>query len=133
LTLAQLTLIVLVLLTWFFAVGAGTDYTKTGDSAMSYPLPYVYGEVWAGSWHLAAFSVAAIVGMVVSYNGMIYAVSRQSFALGRAGYLPRALGHVHTSRRTPDVSLVIWSLVIAAFVVWGYFDNEAVTVAVLTC
>ncbi len=30
--------------------------------------------------------------MVVSYNGMIYAVSRQSFALGRAGYLPRILG-----------------------------------------
>ena len=25
----------------------------------------------------------------------VYAVSRQSFALGRAGYLPRFLGHVH--------------------------------------
>ena len=30
-TLAQITLIVLVLLTWFFAAAAGTDYRKTGD------------------------------------------------------------------------------------------------------
>jgi ethanolamine permease len=64
---------------------------------------------------------------------MIYAVSRQSFALGRAGYLPRVLGHVHPARRTPDVSILVWSLVVAGFVVWGYFNAQAVMVAVLTC
>jgi ethanolamine permease len=134
LTLAQVTLIALVLLTWFFAAGAGEDYRKTGAENMSYPLPFVYGQVWPKSPHLIAFSIAAIVGMVVSYNGMIYAVSRQSFALGRAGYLPRVLGHVHPARRTPDVSLAVWSIVIAAFVVWGYYNEEAVLgVAVLTC
>jgi ethanolamine permease len=133
LTLAQITLIVLVILTWFVAAGAGRDYSRTGDESMSYPLPFVYGEVWPGSAHLIAFSVAAIFGMIVSYNGMIYAVSRQSFALGRAGYLPRVLGHIHPTRRTPDVSILFWSLVIAGFVVWGYFNNNAVTVAVLTC
>jgi hypothetical protein len=37
---------------------------------------------------------------------MIYAVSRQSFALGRAGYLPKVLGHVHPIRRTPDAKLL---------------------------
>jgi ethanolamine permease len=133
LTLAQVTLIVLVLLTWFFAVGAGNDYRETGDEKMSFPLPFVYGQVWPKSAHLTAFSVATIIGMVVSYNGMLYAVSRQSFALGRAGYLPRVLGHVHPTRRTPDVSIIVGSLVIAAFVVWGYYNEEAVSVAVLTC
>jgi ethanolamine permease len=133
LTLAQLTLVVLVLLTWFFVAGAGSDYTKTGDTSMSFPLPFVYGEVWPGSVHLIVFSVVAIFGMIVSYNGMIYAVSRQSFALGRAGYLPRALGHVHPIRRTPDVSIFCWSMVVAAFVGWGYFNENAVQVAVLTC
>src|SRR5437588_5626621 len=59
LTLAQITLVVLVLLTWFFAAGAGSDYRKTGDKDMSYPLPFVYGEVWPGSAHLVAFSVVA--------------------------------------------------------------------------
>src|SRR5262249_11948448 len=85
------------------------------------------------STHLIAFSVVAIFGMIVSYNGMIYAVSRQSFALGRAGYLPAILGHVHAERRTPDVSIFFWSLVVAGFVIWGYFNNTAVMDAVLTC
>ncbi len=133
LTLAQLTLIVLVILTWFFAAAAGNDYKKTGDEKNFYPLPQVYSEVWPESSHLLAFSIVAIFGMVVSYNGMIYAVSRQSFSLGRAGYLPRLLGHVHPDRRTPDVSIFVWSLVVAAFVIWGHFNADAVTVAVLTC
>jgi ethanolamine permease len=133
LTLAQITLIVLVLLTWFFASAAGSDYQKTGADDMSYPLPFVYGEVWPNSAHLIAFSIVAIFGMVVSYNGMIYAVSRQAFSLGRAGYLPQILGHVHPTRRTPDVSIFFWSLVVAGFVIWGYFNEQAVLVAVLTC
>jgi ethanolamine permease len=133
LTLAQITLVVLVLLTWFFAAGAGNDYKATGDEKMSYPLPFVYGEVWPKSTHLIVFSVVAIFGMIVSYNGMIYAVSRQSFALGRAGYLPGVLGHVHPVRRTPDVSIFFWSFVVAGFVIWGYFNVKAVLIAVLTC
>jgi ethanolamine permease len=132
-TLAQITLVVLVLLTWFFVAAAGTDYRKTGDETMSYPLPFVYQEVWPNSAHLVAFSVAALCGMVVSYNGMIYAVSRQSFSLGRAGYLPRILGQVHPVRRTPNVSLFFWSLVIAGFVVWGYFNKTGIETAVLVC
>ena len=101
-----------------------------------FPLPWVYREVWPDSKHLPhlfAFSVLAICGMVASYNGMIYAVTRQSFSLGRAGYLPSILGHLHPVRRTPDVSIFFWSLVIAGFVVWGYFNEAAVLVAVLTC
>ncbi len=133
LTLAQLTLIVLVVLTWFVAAGAGKDPDKTGASTNSFPLSFVYGEVWPGSVHLIAFSFAAIFGMVVSYNGMIYAVSRQSFALGRAGYLPRILGEVHRTRRTPTVSILVWSLVVGGFVIWGYFNESAILVAVLTC
>jgi ethanolamine permease len=136
LTLAQVTLIVLVLFTWFFAAGAGKDFRKTGDEANSFPLPFVYREVWPATAdlpHVMAFSVVAIFGMVVSYNGMIYAVSRQGFSLGRAGYLPRFLGRVHPARRTPEISILVWSLVTAGFVIWGYFNERAVLVAVLTC
>ena len=134
LALAQVTLIVLVLLTWFFVSAATVDYTKTAD--VLYPLQHVYQEVWPGQqnlWHLVPFALIALFGMVTSYNGMIYAVSRQSFALGRAGYLPQFLGHVHPTRRTPDISIVFWSLVVVGFVIWGYFNENAVLVAVLTC
>jgi ethanolamine permease len=133
LTLAQITLVFLVILTWFFASAAGSDYQATGADDMLYPLPFVYGQVWPESAHLLVFSIVAIFGMVVSYNGMIYAVSRQSFSLGRAGYLPRILGHVHPTRRTPTVSIFFWSLAVAGFVVWSYFNADAVTTAVLTC
>lgn len=137
LTLAQLTLIVLVILTWFFASAAGTDYIQTGNTKNLYPLPSVYKEVWPPDSgqraHLIIFCLVAICGMVASYNGMIYAVSRQSFSLGRAGYLPAILGRVHSNRRTPDVSIALWSLVVAGFVVWGFFDEDAITNAVLTC
>ena len=134
LTLAQITLIGLVLLTWFFVAGAGSHYTTTAE--VLYPLQHVYREVWPGTenwWHLIPFALVALCGMVASYNGMIYAVTRQSFALGRAGYLPRVLGRVHATRRTPGVSIVFWSLVIVGFVLWGFFQEEAVLVAVLTC
>src|SRR5262245_27726708 len=133
LTLAQITLVVLVILTWFFACAAGKDYTKTGAKGNDYPLPFVYQDVWGKAPHMIAFSIVAIFGMIVSYNGMIYATTRQSFALGRAGYLPRVLGHVHPVRRTPDISIFFWSIVVAGFVIWGYFNEEAVEVAVLTC
>jgi ethanolamine permease len=132
--LAQVTLIFLVLLTWFFVCAAASDYTRTAD--VLYPLQQVYQEVWPGRknwWHLIPFALVALFGMVASYNGMIYAVSRQSFGLGRAGYLPRFLGHVHAMRRTPDVSIAFWSLAIAGFVIWGYFNENAVLIAVLTC
>ncbi len=133
---AQVTLIVLVVLTWFFTAAAGNDYTKTGNPDLLFPLPYVYREVWpeaAHSPHLIAFSILAICGMIASYNGMIYAVSRQSFAMGRAGYLPSLLGHLHPVRRTPDVSILVWSLVIAGFVVCGFFRKKMVNDAVLAC
>ena len=34
---------------------------------------------------------------------------KQESLSGRAGYLPRILGHVHLHRRTPDVSIIVWS------------------------
>ena len=116
--LAQITLALLVVLTWFFAAGAA-PYAVTG--AVVYPLPLVFKSVWGTGWFLTAFSTLALSGMVVSYNGMIYATSRQSFSLGRAGYLPAPLGKVHPVRRTPHISLAVWTAATIAFIVGGYF------------
>ncbi len=126
--LAQLTLVVLVVLTWFFA-SAAAPFAETGS--VVYPLPLVFKTVWGIGWFLTAFSALALAGMVVSYNGMIYATSRQSFSLGRAGYLPTALGSVHPTRRTPHVSLAVWTLVVILFVLFGHFYEKATAVAIL--
>jgi ethanolamine permease len=126
--LAQITLVALVLLTWWFA-SAAAPYSETG--AVDYPLPLVFKKVWGAGWFLTAFSALAVAGMVVSFNGMIYAVSRQSFSMGRAGYLPRWLGAVHPKRRTPHVSLVVWTAVTILFVLFGRFYERATAVAIL--
>src|SRR5262249_9441619 len=128
--LAQVTLGVLVVLTWFFACGAA-DSTQVPTGTVDYPLPLVFKAVWGSGWFLQAFNLVALSGIVVSYNGMLYAVSRQSFSLGRAGYLPAVLGKVHPTRRTPHVSLYIWTVASMAFIVFGHFYEQATAVAVL--
>ncbi len=128
LVLAQITLVALVLLTWFFA-SAAAPYAQTG--AVDYPLPLVFKKVWGTGWHLAAFSALAVAGMIVSYNGMIYATSRQSFSLGRAGYLPKALGAVHPTRRTPHVSLAVWTAVTIVCILLGRLYEKATAAAIL--
>lgn len=127
--LAQITLVGLVLLTWFF-VSAAAPYTQTG--AVDYPLPLVFKSVWGTGWRLTVFSTLALSGLIVSYSGMLYATSRQSFSLGRAGYFPKALGAVHPTRRVPHISLVVWTVVTVLFIGFGYFYEQATAAAILT-
>ena len=128
LVLAQITLVILVVLTWFF-VCAAAPYTETG--AVVYPLPLVLKKVWGTGWFLQSFSAVALAGMVVSYCAMLYATSRQLFSLGRAGYLPQALGSVHPTRRTPGVSLIVCTLITIVFILFGHFNEQATAVSIL--
>ncbi|MBC7852581.1 MAG: amino acid permease [Pirellulaceae bacterium] len=126
----QLTLIVLVVLTWLFACGA-MDHQEFAE--VTYPLAKVVGGIPIGKYSLAVygFGIIAIFGMIASYHGMIYGTSRQLFALGRAGYLPAFLGEVHATRRTPIISLLVCSLITAGFCIANLWFKDAVAVAVL--
>jgi ethanolamine permease len=126
--LAQITLVALVILTWFFAT-AVAPYAETG--VVDYPLPLAFAKVWGTGWALKCFSALGLSGLIVSYSGLLYATSRQSFSLGRAGYLPRVLGSIHRTRRTPDVSLIVWTLVVILFIGVGYFYQQATALAIL--
>jgi ethanolamine permease len=146
LTWAQLTLIALVVLTWLFACGAVDSqdlaFTPTLDEAgqptgervdVDYPLAKAIRMIPAGrSLPLVyGFGVIALFGLIASYHGMIYGASRQAFALGRAGYLPRVLGEVHATRRTPVVALFAGSFIVVGFVVANLWFADAVSIAVL--
>jgi ethanolamine permease len=134
---SQLTLIALVVLTWLFACGAVDDSQTlaiTADGAdVSYPLVKVINAIPIGRFPAVVygFGLLALFGMIASYHGMIYGTSRQAFGLARSGYLPRVLGRVHTTRRTPAVSLLVCSLITAAFVIANLWFKEAIAVAVL--
>jgi ethanolamine permease len=149
---AQLTLIVLVVLTWFFACGA-LDWQEVADNqvmdkegkvvldaqgqpertSVDYPLAKVIQRIPAGRSPLLlyGFGIIALFGMIASYHGMVYGTSRQAFALGRAGYLPAFLGRVHSTRRTPVLALLTCSLITAGFVVANLWFKDAIAIAVL--
>jgi ethanolamine permease len=129
---AQLTLIVLVVLTWLFACGA-LESQEFASKEISYPLAKVIYSIPAGKSPLLlyGFTVIALFGLIASFHGMLYGTSRQAFALGRAGYLPHFLGKVHPRRRTPTMALAAASAIAIGFVVANRFYEDAVGVAVL--
>ena len=134
---AQLTLIGLVGLTWLFACGAVDDAQTLATTAtgadVSYPLAKVVNEIPLGKSPAVVygFGLIALFGMIASYHGMVYGTSRQAFALGRSGYLPRVLGQVHAERRTPVPALLACSLITCGFIVANLWFKEAIAVAVL--
>jgi ethanolamine permease len=137
---AQLTLIALVVLTWLFACGAldaqdlAVDIQDGKETNVDYPLLKTIGAVPAGKKSpllFYGFGIIAIFGIIASYHGMVYGASRQSFALGRAGYLPEFLGKVHAVRRTPIAALLVSSIVTAACVLLSLWSDDVGERAVL--
>ncbi|SEL59915.1 ethanolamine permease [Blastococcus sp. DSM 46786] len=96
-------LLVLALLMLVFTAGAG------GAEAMSASgNPPVEALEVAGSASalVTVVNYAGLFGLVASFFSIIYAYSRQTFALSRAGYLPRALS-VTNGRRAPVLALLV--------------------------
>ncbi|TDL46607.1 ethanolamine permease [Kocuria rosea] len=82
---------------------AGSEAMSTSDN----PLPEAIRTV-AGADSVMADIVnyAGLAGLVASFFSIMFAYSRQLFALSRAGYLPRFLS-LTGRRRTPWVALIV--------------------------
>lgn len=73
--------------------------------------PLVDALVAVGSPELGMFvNVVGLAGLIASFFGVVFAYSRQLFALSRAGYLPRFLS-VTNGRKTPTLSLIVPGLI----------------------
>lgn len=71
------------------------------------PLPEALRAVRGDDSVLADIvNYAGLAGLVASFFSIVFAYSRQLFALSRAGYLPKVLS-LTSSRRTPWVALVV--------------------------
>ncbi|MFK8020562.1 MAG: ethanolamine permease [Pseudomonadales bacterium] len=83
--------------------GAGANAMKDHAAPLVGALQHVYGENSA----LATFvNLVGLFGLIASFFSIIYAYSRQVFALSRAGYLPRFLSKT-SNRKVPVLALVI--------------------------
>ena len=101
---AMLVLLVFAALMLLFAPGgAGSSTIQSSDN----PLPEALRAAIGDGSVLAGFvNYAGLAGLVASFFSIIYAYSRQLFALSRAGYLPRALS-VTGGRKTPILALIV--------------------------
>ena len=100
----MLVLLVTAFLILFIVPGAaGSSTIADSDN----PLPAAIREALGGDSLLADFvNYAGLAGLIASFFSIIYAYSRQLFALSRAGYLPKALS-LTSGRNTPWVALIV--------------------------
>ena len=84
---------------------AGSDYlTESGNPLVeALEAPHAYG----GQNGVSAFiNVVGLLGLIASFFSIIYAYSRQTFALSRAGYLPKILS-ITGKQKTPVLALIV--------------------------
>lgn len=96
---AMIVLLITCATVLFLTTGAG------GASSMSdsgNPLVEALGDSTAAT----VVNYIGLAGLIASFFSIIYAYSRQLFALSRAGYLPTALS-VTNSRKAPTLALIV--------------------------
>src|SRR3989344_3613608 len=94
--------------------GAGTYALIKAGNPLVEALALSYGgSTWMGSF----VNLVGLAGLIASFFSIIYAYSRQIFALSRAGYLPRKLSQTNKSK-APVVALILACVaVVAGFLV----------------
>jgi ethanolamine permease len=86
------------------------------------------------TWISTTVNYIGLLGLIASFFSIIYAYSRQTFALSRAGYLPRVLSKTN-GRKAPTLALIIpgaIGFVLAAFGNGDILINLAVFGATLS-
>ena len=96
-------LVVLAVLMLVFTPGAGGSAAMAGSGN---PPVDALAAAGASEGLTTVVNYAGLFGLVASFFSIIYAYSRQTFALSRAGYLPRALS-VTNARKAPVLALLV--------------------------
>ena len=107
----------LILLVFAAAIGtvapaaSGADILKASGNPLVEALvaPHAYN----GQTLVSRFvNLVGLLGLIASFFSIIYAYSRQTFALSRAGYLPKILART-SRRKTPVLALMAKTRIVA--------------------
>lgn len=101
---AMLILAAFALLILILGVGAaGADLLKDSGAPLVDALVAVYGQ---NTWLSSFVNFVGLAGLIASFFSIIYAYSRQIFALSRAGYLPTSLS-LTNKNKAPYLAIII--------------------------
>lgn len=100
---AILTLATCTALTLLITAGLGGAAGEAADNPLPAALAGVYGRA---SWVTRGVTLIGLCGLIASLHGIIFGLSRQTFALARAGYLPSSLARL-SSRGVP-----VWAVLL---------------------
>lgn len=101
---AMLILATFALLILILGVGAaGADLLKDSGAPLVDALVAVYGK---NTWLSGFVNFVGLAGLIASFFSIIYAYSRQIFALSRAGYLPTSLS-LTNKNKAPYLAIII--------------------------
>jgi ethanolamine permease len=111
--LAMFSLVAFSAIVFFIGGGVSADGIREAGN----PLPEAWNIAHSKDWFFWVITVVGLTGLIASFHSIIFAYSRITYALSRAGYIPRVLS-ITGGRRTPFVALVVpaivaWSLVFA--------------------
>ena len=100
----MLILTTFALLILILGVGAaGEDTLKNSGAPLVDALITLYGK---DSWLATFVNFVGLAGLIASFFSIIYAYSRQFFALSRAGYLPTSLS-LTNKNKAPYLAIII--------------------------
>ncbi|MFW0794868.1 APC family permease [Gordonia sp. CPCC 205515] len=108
------------LTTWALGNSVGADNVQA--AATNDPAGFVFAIATAevGPWLTTTMQVLVVTSFLAMLIGFQNMFARYLFALGRAGVLPRQLGHAHPVRATPAVAAA--SIGIALAVILAVFE-----------
>ena len=110
-----------VFVTWGYLVGIGVSKVGSIPTASAFPVATMAQRVWGGAWVLLLFALlnSAIALSIACFNGG----TRTWYAMGRSGVLPKMVGKVNPTRKTPvnAISLQVGVQVLAfvCVLIWG--------------
>jgi amino acid transporter/nucleotide-binding universal stress UspA family protein len=125
--LLVVTLIYIAIAVILFGIVTGDIMTKAGATSPSEYLGTAgssgelalveIAKAAIGPWGIMVILLGGFLSTLSALNATIFSSSRVSFAMGRDGTLPRALGHLHSKRRTPHNAIAVSGSILIIMVV----------------
>ena len=114
--------LMLILVIWGQIIGWGVDNLSNLPTSAELPALVVAHRIWGGLWWLALLAMfTSVIGASLACQNV---ATRMWYRMGRAGVLPKALGDVHPTRKTPTNAITAQFIVsillgLGAAAIWG--------------